>query len=89
MSEADEHFLERLRQEVEPLLTSWAQVIDLRLDRRATGVRIALELDTRTGPAEVVGVGDNVVEAAGALPAGIGETRLGLALRELVSAHGR
>jgi hypothetical protein len=89
VSEADEHFLERLRQEIEPLLTTWAQVIDLRLERLATGVRIVLALETRTGPAEVVGVGENVVEAAGALPACIGETRLGLALRELVGAHGR
>jgi hypothetical protein len=89
VSEADEHFLERLRGEIEPLLTTWAQVTDLRLDRRATGVRIVLALDTPTGPAEVVAVGENVVEAAGALPTRIGETRLELALRQLVGAHGR
>ncbi len=61
MSEADEHFLERLRREIEPLLTTWASVTDLRLNRRAAGVRIVLALDTRAGPAEIVGAGENVV----------------------------
>jgi hypothetical protein len=89
MSEADEHFLERLRQEIEPVVGRWARITDLRVERHAIGTRIVVALDTRTGPAEVACVGETLIEAAAAVPTRLGETRLELALRELVGSHGR
>lgn len=89
MSEADERFIERLRAEIEPVVATWARIGAVRVDRAADAVAIVIALETRTGPTEIRCEGTTLIEATAAVDTRLGETRLDLALREMVQTYGR
>ena len=87
MNESDEQFLERFGEEIEPAVRGMGTITALRIEQDAGGaqVRIVIALEGRLGPIELVLAGDSLLEAAAGWPARIGEARLALAFREIVT----
>ena len=88
MRESDEQFLERFIVEIRPAVEPLGRITDARLAKGAPGrrVRIAVSIDGRVGPIELILEGDSLIEAAAGWEARIAEARLALAFREVVRA---
>ncbi len=89
MTEADERFIERLRPEIDPVVAGWASVEAIHVDRLSASVALVIALEARTGPTVIRCEGATLIEATAAIHSRLVETRLDLAFRELVQAHGR
>lgn len=88
MSETDERFLERVREEAERVLGSGLRVERLTTTDEPTGVRVSMVLDTPGGPYVIDAHGATLLDAAGELINRLPEERLALAFRRLVAEEG-
>jgi hypothetical protein len=86
MRESDEQFLERFKDEIQPAVQPLGRVTEVRLVEEADGgrVRIAVGVDGRVGPIELILEGDSLLEAASGWEARVAEAHVALAFREVV-----